>query len=275
MKNKKILLLLPLMPLLMANSPARSNYSIVYKDFQATYIGEQIEDNYRYQKFHLNNSGDGFIETFYVNGKDSYDFYAYFYTGDFFPIFEQTLIGPHQEVDLKIKSNTPLVNVDGSKLEYRVNAYTTYTKDIAVSGSKKVELIKEELNYCYYKIDIKVDSSEQKNSHSLVVKANYDGQELYLKINTYDNYRFYTSELLDLSKLEIDGVVACLQSNSDSDYDGLAVISAFFARLFIVFLVILFIVANIIFLTVFLPKIIRKSKQRKRDLEKQKKNEGE
>ena len=274
MKIKKLALLLPLLPLLMANSPARGTYSRVYEDFEATYVEEQIEDNHRYYLFHINNTGKGFIDAFYVSGQGDYEFSASVYDNNIFQPFESAFIAPNQQVDLKVKANTSLVTIDDNLLNYHAYAYSTYQKDPAVSGTKAVELIKEYDSYCYYKIDVQADDLKQGDYVYLVVKATYDNQEFYFRVSSSERYRFYTSELLDLDKLEIKGVVASISSSaSGDDYSGLAALGEFFGRFLLIFVVIAFIVGNILFLTIFLPKIIRKSKQRRVNTEKKQNKE--
>ena len=275
MKNKKLALLLPLLPLLMANSAVRRVSPDKYEDFAASYVGEEIVDNYRYQVFHVKNTGKGYMSYFAANGKLDYDFNAYANEGDFYPLFENTVIAPNQEIDVKVKSNTPIVAVDSNELEYRAYAYISFVEEATVSGSKDVELLKEEDNYCYYSIDAKVENAPSNEPYCVVFKATYDGNDFYLKVNSSDKLRFYTSEKLDLSKLEISGETAVLKDAPyDNYYDqSLVAIGQFFLRLLIIFIVIIFCVGSLIFLTIFLPKIIRKKYQRKRDLQRQQNNQ--
>lgn len=279
MKIKKLALLLPLLPFLMANSPARSVYSGRYEDFEASYVGEEIIDNYRYQVFHVKNTGEGYISYLNVNGTAvEYDFSCTVREDDFYPIFETVVIAPNQEVDVKVKSYTALAVIDGSKLSYYSYAYTSFVEGATVSGTKNVEVLKETENYCYYSIDVQVDDATAKIANSLVFKANYDGVEFYLKVDSYQKYRFYTTEQIDLNKLEIGDPVAVLKdAEDDYYYEGLVVVGQLLLRLLLVFIAILFIVGSIIFLAIFLPKIIRKSKQRKRDqaLKEKQNNEGD
>ena len=265
MKTKKIALLLPLLPMLMANSAVRTVYSNRYEDFTASYAGEEIIDNYRYQVFHVKNIGEGYISSFNVTGsKYDYDFSATAGEDGFYPIFDSVLIAPNQEIDIKVKSYTPIVAIDSAKLSYYAYAYTAFVEGATVSGTKVVELLKQEETYCYYSIDLKVDNAPSNEANAVVLKAKYDGNDVYLKLDSYRKYRFYTNEALDLSKLEIGDPVAILK-NAPEDYeDGFGDVIEFFGRLLIIFITILFIVGSIIFLAIFLPKIIRKSNERKR-----------
>ena len=276
MKTKKLVLLLPLLPFLMANSPVRSVYSGRYEDFEASYVGEEIIDNYRYQVFHVKNIGEGYISSFNVSGNSySYEFSANARENEFYPIFDSVVIGPKQEVDIKIKSYNALAVIDGSKLNYYSYAYTAFVEEATVSGSYNVELLKQTESYCYYSIDVKVENVPSKESNAVVFKANYDGNDFYLKVDSYQKYRFYTSEPLDLSKLEIVDKAAVLKDVHEADNydDGFTIIGQFLLRLLLIFVTIIFIVGSIIFLTIFLPKIIRKSNQRKRDAINKKNNE--
>ena len=109
----------------------------------------------------------------------------------------------------------------------------------------------------------------------MVFKVAYDGNDFYLKVNSSDKLRFYTSEKLDLSKLEISEETAVLKDAPYDNYydESLAAIGQFFLRLLIIFIVIIFFVGSLIFLIIFLPKIIRKKNQRKRDLQRQQNNQ--
>ena len=261
----------------MANSPARSSiYSSRYEDFEAAYVGEEIADNYRYQIFHVKNTGEGYISYFYADGKLDYEFYAYAGEDDFFPTFENTVIGPNQEIDLKIKSSTALAVIDGNKLDYRASAYSNFVEGATVSGDRSVELLRETETYCYYSINATVENAPANTSIALVFKANYDGTDFYLKVDSYNKYRFYTTKPIDLNKLEIGDSVSILKSaENDYYYDGFGVIGEFLGTLLLIFIIVVFIVGNIIFLTIFLPKIIRKANQRKREKELKEKQNNE
>ena len=83
-----------------------------------------------------------------------------------------------------------------------------------------------------------------------------------------------------MAKFDIGNPVSVLKKTDDSyNYDeAFETIGAFFLRLLIVFVVIVFLIGGIIFLTIFLPKIIRKKNQRKRELQKkeyEEKHKGE
>ena len=280
MKNKKLALLLPLLPLLMANSPAPRIYAERYEDFESSYVGEETIDNYRYQVFNIKNTGKGYISSFYADGKLDYEFSASARENDFYPLFENTVIGPNQNTNIKIKANTPLVAIDKNQLEYRTYAYSYFFEDAIVSGSKDVELLKQNDDYCYYSIDVQVENVPANERNSIIFKATYDGDELYLKVDSDAKYRFYTTEALDLTKFDIGNPVSVLKKTDDSyNYDeAFEAIGAFFLRLLIVFVVIIFLIGGIIFLTIFLPKIIRKKNQRKRELQKkeyEEKHKGE
>lgn len=264
MNYKKLALLLPLLPLLMANSPARSSYYSEYEDFEASYVREDVIDNYRYQVFHLNNKGQGYISSFTVLGAEDYDFSLYFHDYNFHPIFQNTVIAPGQEIDLSGLAYTPLATIDGSKLKYACNAYTSLNQSLTVTGDKSVSLIQKRETYCYYQLNVGIDGASSENKYGIIVNAAYEGQEFYLKVDSYEKYRFYTSESIDLSKLEIKDVAAVVDQSYQIDYNGFSPVIDFLVRLLIIFSLVVLIVGGLIFLLIFLPKIVRKSNERKR-----------
>lgn len=251
----------------MANSPAPRPYPTNYKDFEASYLGEEINDNYRYQVFHINNSGDGYISDFTVNGRGKYiDFSAYADENTFSSIFENTVIGPHQEVDIKPNVYTNLATIDGNYLDYRADAYTKFSKPATVNGSKSVTQAYKSGDYCYYEVDIQLQDVEE-NTYSVIFKSTYQGEVVYLKFDSLRNFHFYTREAIDLNEFEIDEAVAFLSKNdyySNNGYDISPTIAAFLIRILVIFLIIVFFVGSLIFLLIFLPKIIRKANDKKR-----------
>ena len=92
MKTKKLELLLPILPLLMANSPAPARLrSQKYDDFEASYVGDELNDNYRYQIFHLKNNGIGFISELDISGLEGYEYSTYLSENTFNPIFDENV----------------------------------------------------------------------------------------------------------------------------------------------------------------------------------------
>ena len=263
----------------MANSPAPARiYPKQYDEFEASYVGDEVNDNYRYQVFHLKNKGDGFISELDIYSLDGYEYNSYLDTNTFHPIFDDTLIGPGQDLDLRVKSTTPLVTIDGSKLSYRSYAYIeTGNSEKTISGDKSVSLVSSYVggfgspyeSYAY-QINASIDGAGASYRYTFIFKLNYDGETVYLKIENDSKLVFYTYEELDLSKLEVLEASKIYEiSNTETYYySGCTLaLAQFLLRLLVIFLVIILIVGSIIFLTVFLPKIIRRSNAKKREKE--------
>lgn len=279
MKIKKLALLLPILPLLMANSPAPARiYPKKYDDFEASYVGDEINDNYRYQIFHLKNNGTGFISELDISGLEGYEYNTYLSENTFNPIFDDTLIGPGQELDLRVKSTTPLVTIDGSKLSYRSYAYIeTGNSEKTISGDKSVSLVSSYVggfgssyeSYAY-QINASIEDTDTAYRYTILFKLNYDGETIYLKVENDSKLFFYTYEELDLSKLEVIEASRIYEITNTNTYyySGCTLaLAQFLLRILVVFLVVVLVVGSIIFLTIFLPKIIRKNNAKKREKE--------
>lgn len=276
MKTKKLALLLPILPLLMANSPAPARIRPQkYDDFEASYVGDEINDNYRYQIFHLKNNGTGFISELDISGLEGYEYNTYLSENTFNPIFDDTLIGPGQELDLRVKSTTSLVTIDGSKLIYHSYAYLdSGNSEKTITGDKSVSLVSSYVGGSYtsysYRINASIEGADSAYRYTILFKLNYDGETIYLKVENDSKLFFYTYEELDLSKLEVIEASRIYEITNTNTYyySGCTLaLAQFLLRILVVFLVVVLVVGSIIFLTIFLPKIIRKNNAKKREKE--------
>ena len=209
---RKLLFIIPLLPLLMANSPAPKVYDEQYNDLEVTYSSEECYHNYYFYHFNLKNTGNGYAH--YVNfTNDRYDesFYASVNEDEIFYPFVSALYAPgfDDEVIVVTKNKIP----DSKKVVANAYAYSEIAEEITISGSKALTYSVEQSdpsikNYAY-ELDISVSGRLSDYYYGAAVKVTYDGKDGCLKIDNLQDKPFIrTSERIDLSKLTVHEVVA-------------------------------------------------------------------
>ena len=145
--SKKLLAILPILPLMMANSPAKMR-DFNYTDFKMTFVSqEETSEGSSYFKYnyHVENTGDGYIYDIMRYNRNYYD-YQVFYPGCGGCLFNNQVIAPHSEMDFYYQD----YQIDENALNYAANAYTEFAEAITLSGSFDIYLFEEP----YYSYDV-------------------------------------------------------------------------------------------------------------------------
>ena len=106
-KTRNLLIIMPLLPLLLANSPAPRQEE--YKDIEVTYLSEESLHNYNFYHFNVKNTGNGYLSSVYLNNQPGdTGFGAYIENNELFPPFESVLIEPGFDKEVVIASKNKL-----------------------------------------------------------------------------------------------------------------------------------------------------------------------
>ena len=216
---KKLLTLLPILPLMMANSPAK-RYEPTYFDFDMAFV-ERVNNfdegtNYFDYTYNINNKGDGYIyEIDFKNpnypSSTYYD--SLYYTGESHKgeLFENTIIAPHHAYTMTFTRYYSFLG-DGENLEFGAFAYTDFEEDPIIQGDKSITLIYAptspyESSYYQYFVDCTVKGlNSNKYYYNIILNLVYDNVDYSVVIygyylNDHEGFCFTTKEQLDLTKL--------------------------------------------------------------------------
>ena len=222
MKNKyhKLLVLLPLFQLLMANSPAPQLYDYEYKDYEISYVSEEQHYSYYFYHFYLHNTGQGYIDHIYFSNKETdRAFGAVLYGDDLGYPFYNALIQPGFDGEVVVSTQNKIP--DSKQVNSEAYAFSTLAEEITFSETYEVK-IQNTSNYdnrFYY--EIKTSYSGEKDSeyyYGAAIEITYDGNPYCLESRSLDDLQFSTAEELDLTKLTVDRIVA-LKSTANRYYD--------------------------------------------------------
>jgi len=273
MKNnlKKIVLLLPVLPMLMANAPAPTAHPKKYEDFAVSIVDEKYvsgsDAHYEYT-YHIKNNGVGYISYVSVSSTERdeegyYDYYGYFSDGDFDAVFTDAVIAPNQEINVTASIDDKIA--DFSAIKYKGNAYFDFADDVEVSGSLAIS--KSE-NWSGYSIDMTLSGGDSdKYNYGAIIKFTYDGSEHYIHTDEFRSFSFTTQEGFELSKVTKVEVINVTRSVSygygcNNVYKVINTFLIFFA------ICVLFLICCGIFAAIFFP-IMRRRRRARRE----KKNE--
>ena len=223
---KKLLVMLPLLPLMMANSPAKVP-DFNYTDFNVNLVSQEeiSEDHYYFRyNYHVDNTGDGYIydimrrDSVYYNGQ-------IFYQGCGGCLFGNQVIAPHSELDFYHQD----YQTDTTTASYFANAYTEFAEDIILTGSFDVFLY-EEPSYAYdgayygYFIDFQVKNlNEEKYYYQYILNVKYD-DVCYSTIvyqtwhRDFLGFSFYSCQRLDLNKLVLQDTAVVVTQDLQPGY---------------------------------------------------------
>ena len=271
-KNRRLIPLIFTLPFLMGNSPIPEVFSDDYKDFEITYVKEEIVDKEYVYTYHLNNTGTGYIsslsldrETRVNNEYVYYGLYYGLYSGSF---FYKTVIPPGFDQNIEMTSNSKIPEVE--KLKKSAQAYNIFDKDLTYSGSKAITPQKRnaysELDHYYYTVDLKIDHPSNGDWHyGFILDITYDGVNYFVKIDERNEYLLESHDELDLDKLVINDAVII---KSRPYYYGVGT----FFNIFITVLVVAFflMISFGIFAAIFFPTMARKRRARRLALANQK-----
>ena len=208
MKNnfKKLIVLLPVLPMLMANSPVPAPHPSSYKDFSISIsdIKKHPKDVLYYQySYDLNNTGEGYITYIYIDYRtkdNKYD--SDILDGSALDsIFYESVIIPHQEVTLLGKNTILEPSIDNyEKITYSAFAYSDFADDVTVTGD--YSLTKATYSSNTYEVNISLEGTDKKGFYyGVVFKITYDDEVHYVHAEEHDQFAIRVMEDFDLTKL--------------------------------------------------------------------------
>lgn len=178
-QHKKLLLILPLLPLMMANSPARSYVEQPnYDDFEIELVSKEATGRSYYggeyhYTFHLKNTGEGYIYNLvYSDNAFEYDYWAIPYMAELDTIFDNVVLAPHHEYTFSFYDRDIYFE------NYKISsfAYTDFLSDEEIGGPKTTSIIHESSYstdiYAEYKI---LNENQYKYFYMAIITVNYDG----------------------------------------------------------------------------------------------------
>ena len=272
--TRKLLILLPFLPLLMANSPAPQRE--MYTDLKATYLSVESLHGYYFYHFNVKNVGDGYAYRLNIESRTGEkSFYCSIESNEIVPPFENVIIEPGFDKELIMVTKTEIPEskeVIASSYDYYVAA-----EDITFEGSKEVSYSFSNSypsnNVYVYEIDAYYDDTlSQDYDYDIAIKLTYDGETFVTRSDNVEKCVFTTSETLDLTKLTVNEITM-LRSSSKYGYRDYyyGIGCKDFLNTFLLFILIFFIFLGFgIFALIFFPAMARR-RRRKALLEQDKK----
>ena len=177
----KLLMILPFMPLMMANAPARSYVEQPnYGDFEITLVdkvatGIQSYGREYYYAFNLKNTGEGYIYNLVYSDNDfTHDYWAIPYMEEAYTYFDTFLLAPHHEYSFNFYGP----DIDFDKVAISSFAYTEFVPSEELGGPKTTSIIYESSYqteiYAEYKI---LNENEYKYFYTAIINLTYDGKD--------------------------------------------------------------------------------------------------
>lgn len=175
--------------------PPRTVDTSIYRDFEITLVDKYAINDEKYghgtsYKVNVKNTGEGYIKNivFAYNGLSAYDNRLEDKLSD------NHVIAPNQEATFIVSASYDVNSLDD--LEIYADAYTSFTDELEVTGSKKITWIVYE-NYhddLYYNtVDMSLGlTGKDRYCYGAIIKAYADNQEAHFVINEWDNFTFTT-----------------------------------------------------------------------------------
>ena len=209
---RKLLTIIPLLPLLMGNSPAPQIRDEGYKDFEVSYLSVETYHGYNFYHFQLNNTGNGYIQYVYLTNEANAErvFYASLENSDISQPFNDGLIEPgyNKEIVVLTKDTIP----ESKKVKATAYAFSTIADEVTISGSKSITYIVEQSdkknNVYYYQIDCSFSGMNDDYYYGAAIKLNYKGETYCIRNGFTSDMLFTTTEELDMSQLSVNEIVA-------------------------------------------------------------------
>ena len=270
MKNnlKKLVLLLPVLPMLMANAPAPTPHPTTYEDFVVSIsdVQKYTEDvvYYRYL-YDIKNTGEGYIcdiSAHFTSNNGTYQ-NDYLQNESFDEVFYDSLIIPHQEITALGRYRLSEPSVDNYKnISYNATAYSNFADDVTVTGD--YELTKLSYNNTY-KVNITLEGTKKNDFYyGVIFKITYDGKERYVHSDEMQGFDIKVTNDFDYTKLTNIEVFKVTKTDAYHSHMGEVL-----TGIAIVFIVCFFLMISMgIFSAIFFP-IMRKKRRARRE----KKNE--
>ena len=270
-RARKLLAILPLLPLLMANSPAPRQEE--YKDLEVTYVREESLYSYNFYHFNIKNTGVGYVDNLYLYNKNGSDYFsAYVEDGEILPPFNNILIEPgfDKEIVVATKNTIP----ESKEVQTECYSYYIDAEGVTFDGEKTVSYVSDasnvSSNHHVYKIRAFYDGDLTGNyNYRAVLKFVYDGASGCIVLEDIENLLFSTNEQIDLTKLTVTDVVMVRDTERHNYYNGIGINLENALRGFLIFLLVFGLLLSFgIFAAIFFPAMARR-KRRNRLLQEQ------
>lgn len=264
MKNKRLLMLLPMLPMLMANAPAPKAYpNKNYTDFEMSVVKEEVkaEDPTLYDyTFKFTNTGVGYISSFYATCEECSNFGYYFGGPGFSPISYNSVLIPNQEWE-SVRTSIEKVN-DYSNIKCTAEAYVDFADDVEVIGDLSIKKTNSGKNG--YEVNAELSGGiREKYNYGLILKLTYDGNEHYIEVDEFENFRFDTPDGLDESKLSKIEVVEVTRSITYGYRENNNMGNVFISALLMPLFIILGLIALVVVVTIVCVVIVSAKKRKK------------
>lgn len=270
--TRRLLIILPFLPLLMANSPAPQRKE--YRDLEVTYLSVETFYSYNFYHFNVKNAGDCYVDYFYIENKpNDKSFYVSIDNDEINPPFNYLVLEPGFEKELVVATKNKIPEsheVQASSYSYYLPVDNiTYTFSNEVTYSVNDSDVAN--NQYIYKLDAKYngDPGDEFNYVS-IINLTYVGVSFAVRCDSINKVYFQTSESIDLEKLTINDV-KMVRYNEEYNYPNYFAGCQDFINAFLLFLLIFFILLSFgIFAAIFFPAMARR-RRRKALLEQDKK----
>ena len=268
--TRKLLSIIPLLPLLMANSPAPYRPYIItedYYNFELAYVSEETHYNYNFYHLHLKNTGNGYIDYINIqNHNNSTSFYGTYEGADMCYPFLECVIEPGFDAEIVVATQE---KIPASKLfDKYARAYTMVAPEVTLWGDQKVSYSLDDSypssSRFIYKVDVAFNNmAEEDYVYGAAVQLTYDGTSCYIVDENIDDGLTFTSrEQLDLEKLTVNTVVALKSRGSRNAYDGYFVGFQDAMKPLLLFLGIFLLLLSVgIFSAIFFPAMARRKRR--------------
>ena len=262
---RRLLSIIPLLPLLMANATAADLDNSEYQNFALTYIDEESHYGYNFYRFNLKNTGDGYIDYFYIqNDPNENSFNATLENDEIYPPFLYGIIEPGFDKDVVFTTKNKIP--ESHNVVGKAYVYSIVAEEVSFNGSKEVsyslELSDKASSLYAYNIDVSFSGLLSDYDYSAAIKLTYEGETYCVKCNDIRNDFYITANVeLNLSNLTIDEIVP-LKSKQRYYYDGLFINLGDALRTFLIFFIILGLFISFgIFAVIFFPAMARRKRR--------------
>ena len=272
---RKLAILLPVLPMLMATAalPPRYCYSKEgYKDFESTFIEAEIVQDRCVYNYHFKNTGEGYIDVFSITGHHQYlsqtichgssceqtysvaeTTIAVSVSND---VFDSYVLGPNQEIDIAF--NAPIYS---GNYTFDASAYAEYDENVIVVRDFFVNQNQYNEGHYYGTLGIRLGSTDDKNyNYGVIVKAVIEGETFYFEANQADDFLFTTTKELKQSEIASLEIVKVVRSKYKEPANVVGIVLLSF--ILIPILITIVFTAGIVTLVVLLSKHSKKKNNR-------------
>lgn len=197
---KTLLAVLSLIPGLRATPPLppRTTTTDMYKDFEATLVEKYAEDDEGYSqsfeqgtcyKVNVKNTGEGYIKDIHFTFDGGYRSYRSMLEGK---SSNEYVIAPNQEATFVVSANYNTDNFED--FEIIGSAYTGFTDELTVIGSKTITTNKYGDLYYYY-VDMSFGHiGRDRYCYGAIIKAYQDDKETYFVVDEWNLFSFSSTK---------------------------------------------------------------------------------